>query len=179
MTDAKPLLGEFEERFAEAGGRRVRYLVGGAGRPLVLVHGWGGSASNWAVLAPDLARSRRVIVPELPGHGGSDRVPRGSTLAPYADSVAAVVEQEDAAPAPVVGHSLGGVVSLRLALQLRSPVRAPLREVSPEVGSGAPRVARGGPARRRPDPQALHEAADLLGQHLISHPAPAGRAGRR
>jgi pimeloyl-ACP methyl ester carboxylesterase len=120
MTVAKPP--SLQEAWAEADGRRVRYLVGGDGPPLVLVHGLGGSASNWVELAPELARHRRVLVPELPGHGGSDPLPRDSTLARFADAVAAVIEQEGAAPAPVVGHSLGGVVALRLALQRRRAV---------------------------------------------------------
>ena len=120
MTVAKP--SALQEAWCEAGGRRVRYLVGGDGPPLVLVHGLGGSASNWVELWPELAKHRRVLVPELPGHGGSDAVPRGSTLAPFADTVAAVIEQEGAGPAPVVGHSLGGVVALRLALQRRRAV---------------------------------------------------------
>jgi len=137
-----PPLGSFEERFAEVGGRRVRYLVGGAGPPLVLVHGWGGSASNWAVLAPDLARRRRVIVPELPGHGGSERVPRASTLAPYAETVAAAAEQEDASPAPVVGHSLGGVVSLRLALLRRGAVSGLVMASAAGISSSTPQALR-------------------------------------
>jgi pimeloyl-ACP methyl ester carboxylesterase len=114
MTEAKPPL---EEAWSTAGGRRVRYLAGGDGPPLVLVHGLGGSASNWGEVAPELVRRRRVLVPELPGHGGSEPVSRGSTLEPFADAVAAVLEQEGTAPAPIVGHSLGAVVALRLALR--------------------------------------------------------------
>jgi 3-oxoadipate enol-lactonase len=117
MTDAKPLLAEFEERFAEARGSPVRYLAAGEGAPLALLHGLGGSAVNWVELAPELARTRRVIVPELPGHGGSAPPAAAPTLAPFADAVAAVLEQEGAVPAPVVGHSLGGAVAFRLALR--------------------------------------------------------------
>src|SRR5437868_11821038 len=46
-TEAKQL----EERFAEVEGTRLRYLVGGAGSPLCLVHGLGGAGSNWVELA--------------------------------------------------------------------------------------------------------------------------------
>lgn len=116
MTVAKlPLLG-FEERWAEAKGARLRYFVGGGGPPLVLVHGFTGAASNWVELAPLLARGRRVLVPELPGHGASAPLPAASTLAAYADRVRIVAEREGMLPAPVVGHSLGGVVALRLAV---------------------------------------------------------------
>jgi pimeloyl-ACP methyl ester carboxylesterase len=142
MTDAKPPLEGFEERFLEAAGRRVRYLAAGEGPPIVLVHGWGGSGSNWAELAPELARSRRVIVPELPGHGGSERVPHGSTLVPYAEAVAAVLEQEDVAPAPVVGHSLGGIVALRLALERRGAVSGLVMASPAGISSSTPQALR-------------------------------------
>ena len=73
MTDAK--LPGFEERFAEVRSVRLRYFVAGEGAPLVLVHGLGGAASNWTELAPLLAARHRVLVPDLPGHGGSTALP--------------------------------------------------------------------------------------------------------
>ncbi|MFL5952452.1 MAG: alpha/beta fold hydrolase [Gaiellaceae bacterium] len=122
MTDAK--LPGFEERFAEIRGVRMRYFVAGEGPPLVLVHGLGGAASNWTELAPLLLRRHRVLVPDLPGHGGSSALPGVSGLEPFADRVAAVAEREGMLPAPVVGHSLGGMVVLRLALRRPEAVQA-------------------------------------------------------
>lgn len=122
VTDAK--LRDFEERFAEVKGVRMRYFVAGEGSPLVLVHGLGGAASNWTELAPLLLPRHRVLVPDLPGHGGSSALPGVSGLEPYADRVAAVAEQEGLLPAPVVGHSLGGMVVLRLALRRPDAVQA-------------------------------------------------------
>src|SRR5436309_3197468 len=98
----------FEARSLRHRATTVRYLVAGAGPPLVLVHGLGGAASNWRLIAPALARGRRVIVPELPGHGGSGPLHAAPTLDPYADAVVAVLEHEGALPAPWIGHSLGG-----------------------------------------------------------------------
>jgi pimeloyl-ACP methyl ester carboxylesterase len=57
-----------------------------------------------------------VLVPDLPGHGRSEALARVDSLAAFADRVAAVAELEGMLPAPVVGHSMGGVVALRLAL---------------------------------------------------------------
>ena len=122
MTDAK--LRDFEERFAEIKGVRMRYFVAGEGPPLVLVHGLGGAASNWRQLAPLLTTGRRVLVPDLPGHGASSALPGVSGLEPFADRVAGVAEREDMLPAPVVGHSLGGMVVLRLALRRPDAVQA-------------------------------------------------------
>jgi pimeloyl-ACP methyl ester carboxylesterase len=114
-TESKRELAGFEERLSEAAGTRLRYLVGGTGPPLVLVHGLGGLASNWRLVAPELAATRRVILPELPGHGRSGRLRGASTLDPFAAAVLAVAEAEGAVPAPWVGHSLGGLVALRAA----------------------------------------------------------------
>jgi pimeloyl-ACP methyl ester carboxylesterase len=122
VTDAK--LAGLEERTAELKGVRMRYFVGGSGPPLVLVHGLGGAASNWTELAPLLAPRHRLLVPDLPGHGGSSALPAVSGLEPYADRVALLAEREGMLPAPVVGHSLGGMVVLRLALRRPDAVEA-------------------------------------------------------
>jgi len=112
-TDAKRDLAGFEER-RHAG---IRYLIGGEGPPLVLVHGLGGAAGNWRLVAPALAAARRVLIPELPGHGGSEPLRGAQTIDPFADAVLAVAEAEGAVPAPWVGHSLGGLVALRTAVR--------------------------------------------------------------
>jgi pimeloyl-ACP methyl ester carboxylesterase len=106
-----------EERRLEARGGRLRYFVAGAGPPLVLVHGLGGSATNWCELAPLMAARHRLVIPDLPGHGGSEPLAGVSGLEPYADRVAAVMAHEGIDRAAVVGHSLGGLVVLRLALR--------------------------------------------------------------
>lgn len=119
---SKPGLGGLDERRISHEGTELRYFVGGSGPPLALVHGLGGCAANWRAVAPALARERRVIVPELPGHGGSQALPgmsrrRPSSLDPFAAAVLAVLEAERALPAPWVGHSLGGLVGLRAAVR--------------------------------------------------------------
>jgi pimeloyl-ACP methyl ester carboxylesterase len=105
------------QRFAELRGCRLRYLVGGEGEPLVLVHGLGGAAANWLALAPLLLPGRRLLVPELPGHGGSSPLPAAPSLNPYADRISLLLEREGLARAPLVGHSLGGAIALRLAIR--------------------------------------------------------------
>jgi pimeloyl-ACP methyl ester carboxylesterase len=114
MTDAK--LPGLEERFAEIKGVRMRYFVGGEGPPLILVHGLGGAAANWTELVPLLVKRHWVLVPDLPGHGGSTALPAVAGLEPFADRVALVAEREGMLPAVVVGHSLGGMILLRMAL---------------------------------------------------------------
>lgn len=126
MTTAKSVgfLPGFEERWADVRAVRMRYYVGGAGPPLVLIHGLSGAASNWTGLAPHLAARRRLLIPELPGHGGSEPLPAAPNLNGYADRIRAVAELEGMLPAPVVGHSMGGSVALRLALRWPEDVQA-------------------------------------------------------
>ena len=116
-TVSKLGLQGFEELRIRHRGTELRYLASGSGPPLVLVHGLGGCAANWRAIAPAFAPERRVIVPELPGHGGSEPLPGVSSLDPFAEAVLAVLEAEDALPAPWVGHSLGGLVGLRAAVR--------------------------------------------------------------
>jgi 3-oxoadipate enol-lactonase len=124
VTEAKPLLGGLEERTLDWRATRIRYFVGGQGPLLVLVHGFAGAATNFAALAPLLLERHRLVIPELPGHGGSSALAAAPSLAGFADRVAAVLEQEAAVPAAVVGHSLGGIVGVRLAARRPELVRA-------------------------------------------------------
>jgi pimeloyl-ACP methyl ester carboxylesterase len=109
VTYATDLLPGLEERHFEARGVRIRAFVGGAGPPLLLVHGFGGAAWNFTEMQPCLG-GRRLIVPDLPGHGGSTPLP-ATTLRGFADTLVPLLD----GPTDVLGHSLGGVVALRLA----------------------------------------------------------------
>jgi 3-oxoadipate enol-lactonase len=102
----------------------MRYLVAGNGPPLALVHGWTGAASNFSELAPLLARRFRVLVPDLPGHGGSSPLPAAPNMDAYADRVRHVAAEEEMLPLAVAGHSMGGLVALRLALRRPKDVTA-------------------------------------------------------
>jgi pimeloyl-ACP methyl ester carboxylesterase len=121
VTDATILLAGFEERHHERRGARIRLFAAGDGPPLLLLHGFGGSAWNFDELAP-LLPGRRLLIPDLPGHGGSAPLPAPS-LAGFADVLADVLEDEGIDGADVFGHSLGGVVALRLAVRRPERVR--------------------------------------------------------
>ncbi len=118
MTDATDLLPGLAERIYEHRGARIRAFVGGEGPPLLLVHGYGGAAWNFTALQPHL-QGRRLIVPDLPGHGGSSPLPAATTLRGFADALVPLLD----GPVDVLGHSLGGVVALRLAERQPALVR--------------------------------------------------------
>ena len=124
-----------EERRADVGGASLRYYVGGAGPTLVLVHGLAGAASNWVELAPLLARRHRLLVVELPGHGGSEPLGSAATLDPYADCVLELARLEGLLPAVLVGHSLGGAVALHAAERHPDDVTAVVLLAAAGIGS--------------------------------------------
>jgi pimeloyl-ACP methyl ester carboxylesterase len=113
----------------------LHYHVGGAGLPLLLVHGLAGSSGNWCEVLPQLVERYRVIAVDLPGHGRSGALPRGATTSDFASSVAAVLEAEGVGDALVAGHSFGGLVALRLAQRRPELVRGLLLASPAGIGS--------------------------------------------
>lgn len=104
----------------EAGGRAIRYLEAGAqhqGPPVVLIHGFGGDLNNWLFTQPSLAETHRVIALDLPGHGGSSKDVGSGDLATFSRTLTAFLDALDIPKAHLVGHSLGGGVALRIALE--------------------------------------------------------------
>ena len=122
----------------------IRSFDGGQGEKVVLLHGLGGSAANWTEVLDRLVPGHRVLALDLPGHGGSDPLPRGASVDDYADAVAVAIDRRGGAPALVVGHSFGGQVALRLAVRHPRLVQALLLVVSSGVASLPRRSAMGG-----------------------------------
>lgn len=87
----------------------------GTGKPLLLLHGLGGSIGSWGDLIDALARTNAVIAPDLPGHGASPVTPGAGTFRGVADGVAEFIEAEDLVGVDCLGHSLGGRVALEMA----------------------------------------------------------------
>ncbi|HLD14024.1 MAG TPA: pimeloyl-ACP methyl ester esterase BioH [Burkholderiales bacterium] len=83
----------------------------GDGPPVVLVHGWGLHGGVWRDLAARLARSFRVLIPDLPGHGRSRGVHTGASLADLASDLSRRLTE----PAIWIGWSLGAFVALATA----------------------------------------------------------------
>ncbi len=107
-----------EPEFVDAGGRRLRYLkVGeGTGTPALLIHGFGGDLNNWLFNQPALAEKRTVYALDLPGHGGSAKEVGEGDVGALASAVVAFMDAVGIQKAHLVGHSLGGAISLHLAL---------------------------------------------------------------
>ncbi len=127
----------------------------GAGPPLVLVHGAGGTHRHW----PEAIRAlpgRRVIALDLPGHGGSPG-PAPASVAAYAGSVLGLLDALRLTSVAVAGHSMGGAVALTLALETPARVAGVCL-----VGTGARLRVSPAVLQATADPAALAGAADSV-----------------
>jgi haloacetate dehalogenase len=102
-----------------AGALRLRH--GGAGPPLLLLHGNPQTHAMWHRVAPELAKAFTVICPDLRGYGGSHKPPATADHAPYAKTemardMTALMDHLDHDTFFLAGHDRGGRVAHRLAL---------------------------------------------------------------
>ena len=102
------------ERWVDHRGGRVRYLIGGDGPPLVLCHGFLGSAENFETWFDELTRIRTLVIPDLPGCGDSEPLAERHTSRPLAAAVGAVLDDAEVRRFEVGGLCLGTSVALSL-----------------------------------------------------------------
>ena len=126
-------------------GLRWEVRIRGSGAPVLLVHGFTGRGASWGGHATAFTRTFRVIVVDLPGHGRSATAgdPRRMSVERTADDLATILRRLDAAPASVLGYSLGARIALRLAIAHPDVVgRLVLESPSPGIADSGEREAR-------------------------------------
>jgi len=89
---------------------------GGAGRPVVILHGLFGSSQNWAGTARRLGDTGRVLALDLRNHGDSPRAPE-HTLAACVEDLEQWARAHTRVPFVLIGHSMGGLVAMGFALR--------------------------------------------------------------
>jgi pimeloyl-ACP methyl ester carboxylesterase len=99
-------------RFKDA---KLFYRDKGKGNPVVLLHGYLESVDIWGEFEEELSKDNRVISIDLPGHGKSMPVCENQTMEIMADTVRAVLDHLDIGRAVIIGHSMGGYVTLAFA----------------------------------------------------------------
>ena len=126
---SQSVLSDIEQRYPASGrfvnisGTQIHYtdnaaMIGGQGVPIVLLHGASTSLMDYeASIAPPLRRTNRVVALDRPGYGYSER-PSGPWVDPrqQADLVVGLLDNLGIQRAVVVGHSLGGAVTMALAV---------------------------------------------------------------
>jgi pimeloyl-ACP methyl ester carboxylesterase len=102
----------------QLGPYRIHYLVAGEGRPLVLVHGLGGRAEEWAPLMAGLAKQHyRVYAPDLLGYGRSDKPDVDYTIESEVRIVQQFMDSQKLEQPDLGGWSMGGWIVLQFALE--------------------------------------------------------------
>ncbi|MEP7319593.1 MAG: alpha/beta hydrolase [Panacibacter sp.] len=105
----------------------INYSINGEGTPVVLLHGFGADATIWSNQAAFLQNQCRLIIPHFPGSGlstftdnenaASAAEDTPSTLEYYTDCVHALLQQENIESCIMLGHSMGGYITLNFAEQ--------------------------------------------------------------
>lgn len=104
-------------KLREIDGEWIHFLDEGSGPAIMLIHGFTGSTFTWRDTMPVLATDHRVVALDLPGFGYSDRNPELEyTPAAHARRVLRLMDTLGIASATIVGHSLGGGVAERVAV---------------------------------------------------------------
>lgn len=107
----------YEYKYLDLHGDQVAYRDAGSGDALLLIHGMAGSSATWEAILPALSRHHRVIAPDLPGHGASDK-PRGDySLGAFAAFLRDLLDELGIDKVTVVGQSLGGGIAMQFTYQ--------------------------------------------------------------
>ncbi|MFD2717655.1 alpha/beta fold hydrolase [Hymenobacter monticola] len=93
----------------------MNYIRRGAGRPLLLLHGIGGSWRSWQTILEDLAAEREVIAVDLPGFGSTPPLAGPVTIATLADAMTEFLREQHLLGIDAVGSSMGARLVLELA----------------------------------------------------------------
>lgn len=104
------------ERTLTVDGMDLRLATVGDGDPVVFVHGLGGAWTSWRPSLRVLPEGLHAVAPTLPGFGRSAKPQRDYTPVFFADTLASLLDELGIESATVVGSSLGGHVTLELAL---------------------------------------------------------------
>jgi len=93
--------------------KTIEYVVKGEGQTIVLLHGYIESLNIWGEFAKELSKNYKVIAIDLPGHGNSELINEVHTMELMAEVVNSVLEQENIEKCMLVGHSMGGYVTMQ------------------------------------------------------------------
>ncbi|MBM4422583.1 MAG: alpha/beta hydrolase [Chloroflexi bacterium] len=113
----------------------VHYETYGQGKPVVLLHGWLGSWGLWQRTMEELGRSYRTYALDFWGFGDSGKKRQTYAVSDFVSLVDQFMAQLGIASAPLVGHSMGGTVSLSVAMRYPERVQKVVVVGSPIVGS--------------------------------------------
>ncbi len=113
------------EKYLDLAHIRVNYAEGPpSGARLVLLYGGSSRWQSFNAIIPELMSRWHLFAVDLRGHGKSGRVPKRYRLQDYADDIAHFIAASTKQPAILFGHSLGGIISIMVAAQNQTHIRA-------------------------------------------------------
>lgn len=104
------------QRRRQLAGVSTAVLEGGAGPPVVLLHGPAATAAHWLRVLPDLVATHRVIAPDLPGQGASELADGPLDAEGTVAWLGELIKRTCPSPPALVGYALGGAVAARFAV---------------------------------------------------------------
>lgn len=111
------------EKSIQFNGSTIIYEVEGNGSPVLLVHGFAEDNTVWRKISAELSGNYRLILPQLPGTGRSDLLSQMS-MDSMAATLCAILDEENIATCPVIGHSMGGYITMAMADKYSNRVMA-------------------------------------------------------
>ena len=105
-------------------GAELYYESAGTGDPILLLHGLGSSTLDWECQIPALSRAGRVIAMDVRGHGRSAKPPGPYSVQQFAADADALLGELKAAPAHIVGLSMGGMIAFQMGVDFPQSVRS-------------------------------------------------------
>jgi pimeloyl-ACP methyl ester carboxylesterase len=103
-----------DTRFIEYSSAKICYHTTGNGKPVMLVHGFGEDSAVWDPQVDFLKDACRLIIPDLPGSGQSALL-ENAGIDEYADVLKAILDKEQVEKCTLLGHSMGGYITLAFA----------------------------------------------------------------
>lgn len=106
-------------------GTNLSYRKSGSGDAFVLIHGFGEDSKVFDPFIDSLSGSSQIIIPDLPGCGASEEWKQDQlSIEDLADAIHAILQQEKIVSCRIMGHSMGGYISLAFAEKFPNKVRA-------------------------------------------------------
>jgi 3-oxoadipate enol-lactonase len=100
------------------------YEIEGEGEPVLFLHGLGSSSAGWGFQREAFASEYRMIMPDIRGHGRSDKPPGPYSMALFAADIAALLDGLDIPAAHLVGLSLGAMIGFQMAVDQPGRIRS-------------------------------------------------------
>jgi pimeloyl-ACP methyl ester carboxylesterase len=108
--------------------------TGGSDPALLMLHGFSDTSRSFAMLVP-LLSGYRLIIPDMPGHGGS-ALGEGMRISDFATSIVSLLKQLDVSPVAIVGHSMGAMTAIDIASRDdRTAIMLLSASLKPDFGS--------------------------------------------